>query len=247
MKDLHNHLLFGIDDGSNSLGESKKILKRLEQEGVTDIVVTPHYIIGTNYNSNNKQKKKLLNQLKKHTKIKLYLGNEVFLDNNIIEYIKSDEISTINGSMYILVEFSLNERLSSCSNILFELRKNGYIPIIAHPERYHYLSIKELVEIVESGCLLQGNITSLSNKYGLIVRKNLELLLRKNLIHLIGTDTHINVCDITKCLHSLEKIVGSEMFYEITESNFDKVVNNEIIKPYEIKDTNSFFRKEKIR
>ena len=247
MKDLHNHLLYGIDDGSDSLEESIKLLNKLEQEGVTDIVVTPHYIIGTNYNSNNKTKKKILNELKKYTRINLYLGNEVYIDNNIIEYIKKDEITTINDSKYLLVELPLNEKLNSYMNILFNLRKEGYIPIIAHPERYHYFDIEDLVQIVESGCLLQGNITSLSNRYGIAAKKNLVLLLKKHMIHLLGTDTHKHVTDLSDCLKKLKEIINYDMFNDITELNFDKVINNEEIVQYEIINTNNFFRKEHIR
>ena len=71
MKDLHCHLLYGIDDGPENLNQSIKLLKELEHEGVTEAVVTPHYIIGTNYNSNNKKKKQLIEKLKRHNKIKL--------------------------------------------------------------------------------------------------------------------------------------------------------------------------------
>ena len=59
MKDLHSHLLPGIDDGSKSFEESIKILKKASIEGVTDIVLTPHYIEDTKYNCNNKNKKEL--------------------------------------------------------------------------------------------------------------------------------------------------------------------------------------------
>ena len=72
MKDLHNHLLYGIDDGSVDFEQSVELLTGLEQEGVTDIIVTPHYIIGTNYNSNNEEKSKLLDSLKSKTNINLY-------------------------------------------------------------------------------------------------------------------------------------------------------------------------------
>ena len=57
MKDIHNHLIFGIDDGSKSIDESIKLLNEMSDRGVTEIVLTPHYIIGTNYNCNNKNKK----------------------------------------------------------------------------------------------------------------------------------------------------------------------------------------------
>ena len=105
MKDIHNHLLFGIDDGSKDLEESIKLLKKIKKEGITEIVFTPHYIIGSSYNANIEKRVKLLNALKKETSIKLYLGNEVTIDNDVIEYIKNREISTINNSRYCLLNF----------------------------------------------------------------------------------------------------------------------------------------------
>ena len=141
MKDIHNHLIFGIDDGSKSIDESIKLLNEMSERGVTEIVLTPHYIIGTNYNCNNKIKKEKLKELQKLTKIKLYLGNEVFIDNNILEYIENDEISTINNTKYLLIELPLREKLEIAFDILFNLRNNGIVPIIAHPERYQYINL----------------------------------------------------------------------------------------------------------
>ena len=247
MKDIHSHILYGIDDGSTSLEESLDLLSKLEHEGVTDIVVTPHYIIGSDYNSNNADKRKILEEVKKKTNIKMYLGNEVFLDNNILEYIKKKEISTINNSQYLLVEFPLTQKLNNYKEILFNLRKIGCIPIIAHPERYHYLKIEDFIELVESGCLLQGNITSLCGKYGRDAKKNLELLLRKHMIHVLGTDTHRHVLPIQDCVKELEKILDKKMIEDITVNNFDKIIVGDNIEPFEIIDTNSFFNKEKFK
>jgi len=248
MKDLHNHLLYNIDDGSNSYQRSLKILNNLSNEGVTDIVVTPHYIIGTDYNSDNKKKLELINKLQKETSIKLYIGNEVFIDNEIIEYIKKGEISTINNTDYLLIELPLNEKMEYAHDIIFKLRNEGLIPIIAHPERYHYLNINELIKFVEEGCLLQGNITSLNDKYGKFARKNLELLLKKHMIHVLGTDTHMggNV-ELDKCLTKLKELVSKDMYNDLINNNFEKIVNNKRIDRYSIINTNTIFKREKIR
>ena len=207
MKDMHNHLLYGIDDGSKNYKRSIELLKKLEEEGVTDIVVTPHYIIGSNYNSNNEKKNELINKLQKSTKINLYIGNEVFIDNNIIDEIKKENISTVNNTKYLLIELPLNEKLEYAKNIIFNLRDEGIIPIIAHPERYHYIDLKDLIDYIDMGCLLQGNITSLNNKYGKKARKNLELLLKKNMIHVLGTDIHSSgEIELEKCKKILKKM-----------------------------------------
>lgn len=248
MKDLHNHILYNIDDGSMNYQDSIKLLKDLENRGVTEIVVTPHYIIGTKYNSNNEQKRALINKLQSKTKIKLYIGNEVFLDNGIIDHIKNDEISTINNSKYLLIEFPLNEKMTYASNIIFELRKNDIIPIIAHPERYHYLSLLDFENLINEGCLLQGNITSLTNKYGKKAKHNLKLLLQKHMIHVLGTDTHQKVDDqLNEAIMLLEKIVGTRMSSDLLEHNFTKIINNNKIEQYPVVKLKGVKKWEKIK
>ena len=240
MKDLHNHLLYGIDDGSKDIEASIKLLKKMKRYGVDEIVFTPHYIIGSNYNANNKDKSNLLKTLQKKTSIKLYLGNEVALDNNIVSYIENNEISTINNSRYLLVEFPLNERLDCAEQLLDNLIKYDLVPIIAHPERYHYYKLKDLEKFIEMGCLFQGNITSLVDKYGRHAKNNLTLLLKKDMIHVLGTDSHRSILDVRECEGELERIVSKERFKELTDTNFDKIIKDKEIIPYEIKKLNFF-------
>lgn len=64
MKDLHSHILYGIDDGAKTIDEAIEILKKAEKEGITDIVLTPHYIKDTKYNVNNREKEKISNYFK---------------------------------------------------------------------------------------------------------------------------------------------------------------------------------------
>ena len=247
MKDIHNHLLYGLDDGSFSLDSSIEILNNLYNRGVTDIVLTPHYIIGTDYNSNNRKKIELMDELQKNTKVKLYIGNEVYIDNDILKYIDKKEISTINNSKYLLIELPLNEKLSCYKEIIFELIEGGIVPVIAHPERYSYLSINDLEDLIKQGCLFQGNITSLIGKYGINAKRNLKLLLKKNMIHVLGTDIHRNDVDIKECEKRLKSLVDYNIYLDITTRNFDKIINNENVQVYDIKRVGSFFNKEKIR
>ena len=247
MRDLHNHLLYGIDDGSKELDESIALLKEMEKSKITDIMFTPHYITGSDYCSNNSKKRELLEELKKHTSINLYLGNEVYIDNNIVKNIRNDEISTLNGSRYVLIEFPLNEKLEIVPTIINNVIKSGYVPIIAHPERYHYYDLEFFEELIDEGCLLQGNITSLCGKYGGNAKHNLELLVRKHMIHFMGTDTHRSIYPLNDCYIALSKIVELKMYKDITSYNFEKVINNEKIEPYEIIKSGKLFTTEKIK
>ena len=247
MRDLHCHLLYGIDDGSRDKEESIKLLRELEEDRVTDIMLTPHYIIGSNYNASNSIKKELIKELQDYTSINLYYGNEVYIDNNIFEYIEKDEISTLNGSRYLLVEFPLNEKLDSGLAIIQNLVKKGYTPIIAHPERYHYYDLEFYETLINEGCLLQGNITSLCGKYGNNSKHNLELLVKKHMIHFMGTDTHRAAYPLNKCYIALSSITTREMYKAITSENFLRVINDEEIEPFNIIKSTGLFGTEKLK
>ena len=63
MKDLHCHLLYGIDDGCKTIDESVSLIKKMSDAGIKEMIVTPHYIESSKYNCNKRQKKTLLTKL----------------------------------------------------------------------------------------------------------------------------------------------------------------------------------------
>lgn len=237
-KDIHCHLLPGIDDGSNSIEESIEILRRAEKEGVSEIVLTPHYIENTRYNCNNKNKKESFEILKKAIKqaginIKLYLGNENYMSNNFIELLNNNEIMTINNSRYLLFEFPLSQPYKNSKDYLYELVTKGYVPILAHPERYRdFQKNPDLVEeYTRMGILLQGNYKSLLGKYGRASKKTLKILLKKDLITFLGSDIHhIEDYELEKAIKKIKRIVKDEnRVVDILSNNFDKVITNKLI------------------
>ena len=237
-KDIHCHLLPGIDDGSNSIEESIEILRRAEKEGVSEIVLTPHYIENTRYNCNNKNKQDLFEKLKETMEqsginIKLYLGNENYMSMNFIELLENNEIMSINNSRYLLLEFPLNQIYKNSKECLYELVTKGYVPILAHPERYRdFQNNPDLVEeYTRMGILLQGNYKSLLGKYGSKAKKTLKILLKKDLITFLGSDIHhIEDYQIDKAYKKVKRIVKDEnRVVDIFSNNFNKVITNEEI------------------
>ena len=238
MKDLHCHLLPGIDDGSSSIEESISLLKSMKEFGIDEIVLTPHYIENSKYNCNNKNKKALLNKFLKEVKkenidVKIYLGNEVYFTNNLIELIDQKEIETINNSRYLLFEFPMHGHCKGTGEILLKLISRGYIPILAHPERYKkFLEKPDLLEeYLRMGVLLQGNFSSLYGKYGRKEKKLLKYYIKKGWISFLGSDTHhtfsYNSRKLERMLHRLNK--NEEYISGLLGDNFDKVINNEPI------------------
>lgn len=238
IKDLHSHILYGIDDGSKTIEESIVLLKEMEKAGTKELILTPHYIENSKYNANNRSKEALFRQLKKKAKeekinIDLYLGNEVFFSNNMIELIKKGEIKTLNKSKYLLFEFPMTRFYNNSLEVINQLVSNGYIPVLAHPERYTEFQKNPnlVIEYLKSGVLLQGNFTSLFGKYGRHSRKVLKLYLKNKWITFIGSDAHHEVAYDNKKLEKMLLKITKDKVYteELLSKNFDKVINNEDI------------------
>jgi len=238
MKDLHSHLLYGIDDGSKSIEESIQLLKKMRKSGCKEIMITPHYIRESKYMCNNKDKQKLLDELNERLKkekidVKLYLGNEVFFTAHFMELIEKDEIKTLNGSRYFLFEFPMNNVFRNTGEILSYIISKGYVPVLAHPERYRmfqeYPDLAE--EYLRMGVLLQGNYTSLFGKYGRKPKKLLKYYIKKGWISFLGSDTHhefkYKMSRVEAKVKKLNK--DEEYIHNLLEGNFDKVINNEVI------------------
>ena len=236
MKDLHSHLLYGIDDGSKTLAESIKLLKEMELAGVTDLILTPHYVENSKYSCNNLQKIEIFKELKEKAQeekisINLYLGNEVFFTTEFLKYLKENEIRTLNNSKYLLFEFPVANVYRNSLEILQELTKNGCVPILAHPERYPFFQKQPeaIYEFLKAGVHLQGNFTSLFGKYGKTAEKTLKFFLQKHWISFLGSDTHHEVKYNSKKLEKkLLRITKDKDYVEdLLFNNFDRVIKDE--------------------
>lgn len=237
MKDLHSHYLFNVDDGSRSFDETKKMLDNAKKNNITDIVFTPHYINETSYVNGYKDNNKIFKEIKKYAdslNINVYLGNEVFISNNILDLYKEKKITTINNSKYMLIEIPMNSKINDVKSIFFNLISNGIIPILAHPERYivYYKDIEFFKELKTIGVLFQMNFPSLFGLYGKHAKYMSKKFLKLHMIDFIGSDIH-HVDDrystSSKFEKKLIKLVGYEEAKKILEDNFTKVINDEKI------------------
>lgn len=245
--DIHNHTLPGVDDGAKSIDDSLEIIDYLKSVGITDIVLTSHYIKGTHYNFNVLTRTKIMQELKKEAEgkgVNLYLGNEVFLCNEVLELLEKHEIYTINNSNYMLVELPLNSYMKNCPNIICDMNEYGIIPIIAHPERYRFYqkNRNRISEIVEFNCLLQINVDSLIGKYGRRAKRLSKWLLKKGAVSMVATDTHYasDPKKLERAYKKLKKIVGEDKYKELVYYNPKRILENKVVR------TNfDYFRKEK--
>jgi len=236
MIDIHNHSLPNIDDGAKDLEEAIKNIEYLKSLGVTDVILTSHYIANSKYTKNVSYRVDKLKELQDKVKgINLYLGNEVYISDSktIIKWLKEKEITTLNSSRYLLIEFPMHHELHHLDKIICELNEEGITPIIAHPERYSYYWKKSnhLQELLEYDCLLQGNIGSMIGEYGRNAKKMIKKLLKENKISFLATDFHHqNNKRLEKSLKKLKKLIGEEELKKLVEKNPSLVLKNEEIK-----------------
>lgn len=232
--DIHTHILPGVDDGSKSIDESIEIINYLSEQGITEFVLTSHYIKDSNYNKNVKTRTKILKDLTKklnNKNIKLYLGNEVYICDEVIDLLNKQEIATLNNTKYMLIELPLTNYIRNLQNILCELNDNKIVPIIAHPERYKFLQKdkKRIKELLQYNCLLQCNIDSLVDKYGKSARKVMKWLLKNDLVSFVATDTHYvgDSKKLEKAYKKLKKLVKEDKYNELVYLNPKKMLRNE--------------------
>ena len=237
MIDIHTHILPEIDDGSQSSSETLDMITEAYDAGFTDIITTSHFITGR-FEVNKIERTLIISALQKKVDadgidLKLYNGAESYITPELIDYYENNSIPTLAGSRYALFEFPMNSKVLYGDKVIDDLLDNGYIPVIAHPERYQEFQKNPnlVIEYLKSGVLLQGNFTSLFGKYGRHSRKVLKLYLKNKWICFLGSDTHHEVAYDNKKLEKMLLKITKDKEYaeELLSKNFDKVINNEDI------------------
>lgn len=234
MIDFHSHILPNIDDGSRSLNETIYMIEEAKKAGFTKIISTSHYI-ERYYEADEEQRTELINEVKENIQgIELYLGNEIYITNQMADLIAEKKASTINNSKYVLFELPMNNKPIDAKEIVFRLIEKGYVPIIAHPERYKYVkeNIEYVRELADMGVLFQSNYGSAIGMYGKKAQKTQKKLLEEGLIQFFGSDVHTVeqvYPKMPKILKKLRKILTEEELQQLTTENAQKVLNNEDI------------------
>lgn len=198
MYDIHCHIVFGVDDGSDSVEESIKMAKLAYESGTDAIVATPHCNIPDSYS--NYWGREFLDKVnilrdelrRRGLPVKIYCGQEIFCTSRTHELLKAGKLITINNSRYALVEFDFHESFSSVCQKLAKIIAEGYIPIVAHPERYNFISREaDAAERLKSmGCLLQINKGSLSGSFGRSAHYSAYDMLSRRLVDFVASDAH---------------------------------------------------------
>ena len=197
MIDIHAHLLPAIDDGAENLEESIKMAASAFDAGTEIMVVTPHTLNGI-YKNN---RKIILDNLKKtkeslvrnNIKLKLIPGTDAALTPELIPYLESGDLMTINDSgKYILAELPPYYETDKIYKIIFDLQVHGITPIITHPERDSLIlkNVDILRGLLDRGCLSQITAMSITGGFGKVIKDFSTYLIENQLVHVVASDCH---------------------------------------------------------
>lgn len=194
--DIHSHLIPGIDDGAKSVNESIELIRGLMDLGYKKIITTPHIKTGSFPNSpenilDGLQKVKT-ELLKNNINIEIEASAEYFLDESFFELVKQNKPLLTFGNNLLLFELSMLQSPAYLQDFIFLLQTKKIQPLLAHPERYPYLSGNfEFLEKLRSlGVKLIINIGSFGAYYGHGPQKMAQELMHRNMIDFLASDLH---------------------------------------------------------
>ena len=195
MIDLHCHILPGLDDGSDSFEESMTMAAMAASHGIRHIAATPHCVSGSTQEVI--RKVAVLQEMLQQERIpvQLYPGMEIYGTYDTAQLLRDQELLTLNGSRYPLIEFAFYSDGEEETDILQSIIDAGFTPVVAHPERYEYISENpELVNRWKAmGCLFQINRGSLLGRYGLSAQRMGMAMVQRGFATVIASDAHSSV------------------------------------------------------
>jgi len=201
MIDIHSHIVFDVDDGPNTIEDSRALLEESYRQGVRTIVSTSHRRKGMfetpeeKIAANFKQVQELAKEIADDLTI-LY-GAEIYYTSDVLEKLEQGRIPKLGGTTYALIEFSMSTPYKEIHSALSNVLRLGLTPVVAHIERYHCLENdeKRVRELINMGCYMQINSSSVlkpklfGDKYK-FMKKRAQFFLDHDLVHFVASDMH---------------------------------------------------------
>ena len=230
MIDIHSHVLPFVDDGSSSVEDSIRLIKEAVDNGVTDIILTPHYREpyfpekGELNESFEKFKSKVSDS---GLTVNLYLGEEIFLSKNYKELLTSNKLLTLNQTEYVLVEFG------ACSDfemteMIYSIVRSGFKPIVAHFERYTFVDVSVASEIKNIGGLIQVNSGAIVDALNLKIKRRVKKLFEDDLVDFVASDVHrVRKYSMRKAFDIVNKKYGKETADKVFYTNAKEIIKGQ--------------------
>ena len=227
MIDIHHHCLPGVDDGPPDLGEARELCAMARDEGIETTVATPHVLRGRWRSYSPRELTAIANELRDAIgdSPRLLLGSEYFFGHDMAEVLQSGSaVLPLAGSQYVLMELASNSVPPMLEQPLYRAQLDGWVPIIAHPERNTVFQAHPelLARLVHHGAKVQLTLTSLTGAFGSKAEAAARTFLARKMVHFVATDAH----NTTKrpprtreALQVLREVAGDEVAEALSRAN----------------------------
>lgn len=233
MIDIHCHLLYGVDDGAGTIEESVAMLKEAREQGIHGMILTPHYRHGM-FSYPKEEIEEHFMQLKPYAErlgIALALGTEYHVNSRMVEALKEGRCHTLAGSRYVLSEYSHDSELAYLEQMTETLVRHGYIPVLAHVERYACLTrdLDSVYRLRELGGWIQVNADAVLGLDGMAAKRFCKKLLKEELVDVVASDCHgikRRACHMAACYERITKKFGETYAGQLMTDNPSGILEN---------------------
>lgn len=197
MTDIHQHLLWGLDDGASSQAVMEAMLRQAHRQGICTVAATAHAAPGLSPFDMGRYAERLAQARdfcdREDLNLKLLPGAEIAWTDQTPMALRQGKVPALGNTDYVLLELWRDVSWHSASDAVNQLTRAGYCPVLAHPERYlaFLLSPKKALRFrKETGALLQVNAQTLLTPRGWLQRRLVEYLLREGVVDAVASDAH---------------------------------------------------------
>lgn len=217
--DLHQHVIFGVDDGAKTFEETQGMLRRACESGITHVVATSHATPGREPFPAEKYLKHLEKARKwlaeEQLPLTLHCGSEIYYTTETLRLLQGGYIPTLNETWNVLVEFDYEVPYEQICEAVRVLGNQGYSVVIAHIERYQTLrSLRHVEELHDRyEAVLQMNANTVLTRRGFFHNRWVRTVLERGLIDVIASDAHnttTRVCNLREAYEALSQQYGEE-------------------------------------
>lgn len=235
--DIHSHILPGLDDGASDREQTELMLRTAYSQGVRTICATPHFRPEMFPVSLRKRQEafELTKNIAKDiaTDLEIVLGNELYYSEDSVKYLKDGKCRCMGNTRYVLVEFSTSIDFSDMRKKIMRLISEGFIPVIAHIERYSCVreNISLVDELIGAGGYIQVNSRSIIRS-SFEIRRFVRKLLKYGMVHFVASDSHNNsdrAYNFTETVAYIEKKYGRKYVSELMYLNPCRMLADEYI------------------
>ena len=195
--DIHQHVLWGLDDGPATRKQMHALLRQNVENGVRLVYATAHAAPGLRRFDAELYRERLKEAnaycRKRDWPLRILSGCEMYYSPAAVDALLEGRIPTLGGSLYVLIEFSEDVSAACIGKAANNLYRAGYRPILAHAERYRCLvrsPARAMAVRDEFGLLLQMNCETVLRPRGFFRRRFVRTLLREQAVDVLASDAH---------------------------------------------------------